>query len=115
MLILLAAAERFGLLDGKAEWAKSIGALGASANVQAFVAVVIIGALVIGALADIKRIDVLKDIALVVVGFYFGTRRSQSTINEAVQAGTAAGIAAAQYPSTASDPGRPNDRTNPTS
>jgi hypothetical protein len=63
--------------------------------VQAFIAVAIVGALVIGALAGIGRIDTLKDIALVVVGFYFGTRRSQTSINEAVEAGTAAGVAAA--------------------
>jgi len=92
LLILVAVAERFGFTTEKRDWS---GFVSTTSNVQAFIAVVIVSALVIGALAGIARVDVLKDIALVVVGFYFGTRRSQTSIDEAVQAGTAAGVAAA--------------------
>lgn len=117
LLILIAAAERFGFTAEKRDWA-GFAALGAANNVQAFIAVAIVGALVIGALSGIGRIDVLKDIALVVVGFYFGTRRSQTSINEAVQAGTAAGVAAAAQaaPATAPETQKPEggiERTNP--
>jgi hypothetical protein len=118
LVILIAAAERFGFTAERRDWA-GFAALSTANNVQAFIAVVIVGALVVGALAGIGRIDTLKDIALVVVGFYFGTRRSQTSINEAVEVGTAAGVAAAVQaapPAVAADAPRPEggyERTNP--
>lgn len=86
IIILVAAAERFGLTGEKREW-PGLAALSTSNNVQAFIAVTIVGALVLGALAG-EDIGALKDIALVVVGFYFGTRRRQSDLDPEVAART---------------------------
>jgi len=96
IMILIAAAERFGLTKDK-NWA-GFAALSIPTNVQAFIAVAIIGAVVIAALAGLDKGGVLKDLALVVVGFYFGTRRRQGEIEEAVAAGAAAGAAQQTVP-----------------
>lgn len=44
-------------------------------NVQTMIALIVIGAFSIAALGGIGGADALKDLALVVVGFYFGTQR----------------------------------------
>jgi hypothetical protein len=94
-IILLAAAERLGFVgDAKTAW--SFAAFSFPTNVQAFIAVAIIGATVIAALGGIGNAGLLKDLALVVLGFYFGTRRREADIKEAVEVGTAAGVAASQ-------------------
>jgi hypothetical protein len=117
--VLLAAAEKFGFTQEKRDWS-GFAALGTSNNVQAFIAVAIIGALVIGVLGGIRGVDTLKDIALVVVGFYFGTRQGRAAIETAVAAGVAAGrqeqqAAPAPSPMAPSPPApdEPYERTNP--
>lgn len=47
-------------------------------NVQTVIALVIICTFAIASLADIKGAVYLKDMALVVVGFYFGSKRQES-------------------------------------
>lgn len=78
LVIVFAFIEKFGLstTDANHQTLNLIG-IAKNSNVQAFIAVAIIIAVVIGALADIDRIDVLKDLALVVVGFYFGRRKDE--------------------------------------
>ena len=105
VMILIAAAERFGFTEEKRLWG-GFEALGAANNVQAFIAVTVIGALVIGVLGGVEKVDALKDLALVVVGFYFGTRRKQGDVEDAV----AAGIASASQPPAAP---APNPDQNP--
>jgi len=100
VMILIVAAERFGFTHDKKAWGGFAG-LGTANNVQALIAITIIGALVIGVLGGVDRIDVLKDLALVVVGFYFGTRRRQGEVEDAVAAGVAS---ATQLPSPDSTP-----------
>ncbi|WP_105430218.1 hypothetical protein [Neorhizobium sp. T6_25] len=79
LIILLAAAEKLGFSASDANNNTfSLFGLAKSTSVQAFIAVAIIVAVVIGALANIARIDVLKDLALVVVGFYFGKRPGET-------------------------------------
>lgn len=57
-------------------------------NVQTIIALVIICAFAIAALADIKGASYLKDMALVVVGFYFGSQKqnvsTQTTTSDEV-------------------------------
>ena len=88
VMILIAAAERFGFTQEKRLWG-GFAALGAASNVQAFIAVAIIGGLVFGMFGGLLSSEAtkdLKDLALVVVGFYFGTRRRQGEVEEAVAA-----------------------------
>lgn len=101
LFILVAVAERFGFTTEKRDWSKFVST---TSNVQALIAVVIVCALVVGALAGIARVDVLKDIALVVVGFYFGTRGSQASNGEALQSGTVAALPAAPAPGVVHQP-----------
>jgi hypothetical protein len=71
LYILIAAAERLGFQTNAFTGAlKEV-----PINVQAFIAVVIIVSFSIAALAGVGDVSALKDIALVVVGFYFGTRQ----------------------------------------
>ncbi len=44
-------------------------------NVQALIAIIIVSSVCIAALAGVREVNALKDLALVVVGFYFGSRR----------------------------------------
>jgi hypothetical protein len=91
IMIMIAAAERFGFTAEKRLWS-GFAALGAENNVQAFIAVAIIGGLVLGMFGGLLGSDAikdLKDLALVVVGVYFGTRRRQGEVEEAVAAGIA--------------------------
>jgi hypothetical protein len=82
VMILIIAAERFGFTAEKRLWS-GFAAMGSSNNVQAFIAITIIGGLVIGIIGGLVTGDGvkdLKDLALVVVGFYFGTRRGQGEV-----------------------------------
>lgn len=72
--ILLYAAEKVGLLQRDAS-ISLFSHIASASNIQAFIAIVIIVSLAIAALGGIGDISVLKDLALVVVGFYFGTKR----------------------------------------
>jgi hypothetical protein len=47
-------------------------------NVQAVMAIIIIASLALLSMVNVQGANVVKDIALVVVGFYFGSRRSLS-------------------------------------
>ncbi|NBA95651.1 hypothetical protein [Pseudomonas sp. R5(2019)] len=78
--ILLYAAEKAGLLQRDAS-GSLFSRIASASNIQAFIAIVIIVSLAIAALSGIGDISVLKDLALVVVGFYFGTKR-QSDADE---------------------------------
>lgn len=64
-------------------------------NVQAILAIVIIIAFAISAIGAVGQTSALKDVALVVVGFYFGSRKSQDTEEIAASAASAAGAAVA--------------------
>lgn len=72
--ILLHAAEKTGLLQRDAS-SSLFSRISAASNIQAFIAIVIVVSLAIAALSGVGDISVLKDLALVVVGFYFGTKR----------------------------------------
>ena len=64
------------------------------ANVQALLAVVLILAFAVSAIGGVGHTSALKDIALVVVGFYFGTRKRQDTDEIAASAAAGAAIGA---------------------
>jgi len=72
-----------------------------SANIQGIIAIIIVGSVAIAALGY-GEVSVLKDLSLVVVGFYFGTRRSQVEA-EAIAAGVAMGTASPTTPQTSVD------------
>jgi hypothetical protein len=102
LAVLIGVAERLGVLRGTALSSLSLSAVTTSGNIQALIAITIVVALVISALGNIGDVGTLKDLALVVIGFYFGTRRRQGEL-EAVAAGTAAGIAATEPTRTVQD------------
>jgi hypothetical protein len=78
LLILQSVAERMGFrFDGFAIKGFSLGA-----NVQATIALIIIGSFAVSALAGVGQIGPLKDIALVVVGFYFGQRKHNDELRD---------------------------------
>jgi hypothetical protein len=107
-LILIWIAERLGLLrDGLALPSFASFSTLTSSQVQAFIAVIIISSFSLVALWR-QDVSALKDIGLVVVGFYFGTRRRQTEIEDAVATGTAAGIAASQAPPADAQRGVPS-------
>lgn len=64
------------------------------ANIQALLAVVLILAFAVSAIGGVGDTASLKDIALVVVGFYFGTRKRQDTDEIAASAAAGAAIGA---------------------
>jgi hypothetical protein len=72
-----------------------------STSIQGIIAVIIVGSVAIVALwqGGEQGLAPLKDLALVVVGFYFGTRRSEVEA-EAIAAGVAKGAAVPPTPST---------------
>lgn len=114
VMILIAAAERFGFTQEKRLWS-GFAALGTANNVQAFIAVAIVGGLVfgmLGRLLDTSAQSDLKDLALVVVGFYFGTRRRQGEVEDAV-AGAKANATTDQSPSVSDIRPADNDQTRP--
>ena len=60
-------------------------------NVQALLAIVLILAFAVSAIGGVGDTGSLKDIALVVVGFYFGSRKRED--NDEIKASAAAGAA----------------------
>jgi hypothetical protein len=115
VMILIVAAERFGFTGDQRHWG-GFAALGATNNVQAFIAVAVIGGLVVGMFGGLLNSDAvkdLKDLALVVVGFYFGTRRRQGDVEDAVAAGIA--TAAQQPPGATPTPDQARPAPSPPS
>jgi hypothetical protein len=49
-------------------------------NVQTIIALVVVGSFALAALSGVEGAGMLKDVALVVVGFYFGTQKRVSDI-----------------------------------
>jgi hypothetical protein len=76
LVILIEAGRRLGIISDQT-LSGSYGLILESASIQAVIAIIIVVAVSISALAGIGDTPVLKDLALVVVGFYFGTRRSK--------------------------------------
>jgi hypothetical protein len=108
IFILLEAAKRLGFSVEERDKQNRFG-FGFSVergNIQAIIAIMIVIAVSISALSGIGDTGVLKDLALVVVGFYFGTRRGQQEA-EAIAAGVAAGTAAATPSTLPGPPGEP--------
>lgn len=99
IFILIAAAQQLGFAQDT-KWVRNLGSLSSANNVQAFIAVTIILGVVVGALADIQALPALKDLALVVVGFYFGTRKRQGDVEDAA----AIAVAEAERRPPARDP-----------
>jgi hypothetical protein len=77
------------------------------ANVQALLAIVLILAFAVSAIGGVGDTSALKDIALVVVGFYFGTRKRQD--NDEIAASAAAGAAIGAKRSAETPPAENND------
>lgn len=75
LLILLEAAKRLGLISDQATLTSTYDTMLRSIRIQAVIAIIIVTAVSISALAGVGQTDVLKDLALVVVGFYFGSRK----------------------------------------
>lgn len=83
VLVILASASKFlGINFSGQNISLYIRDALSTSNVQAFIAVLIVGSLCLAAIANIGQIGVLKDLALVVVGFYFGSRRRPGDPNE---------------------------------
>jgi hypothetical protein len=116
--ILIFAAQKIGILTATGQ--ATILGTGSSYNIQAVIAFIVVGAFSLSALTGLSsHVGDLKDIALVVVGFYFGTRRREGdTEANAATAGAIAGAAAANAigvgtPSSArSDDANPNARNS---
>ena len=70
LLILEWFAQRLGL-------GFKLSDIGGSANVQVLIAVFVIGSYCVAVLGGIRGADSLKEIALIVVGFYFGSRLAE--------------------------------------
>jgi len=70
LLILEWFAQRLGL-------GFKLSDIGGAANVQVLIAVFVIGAYCLAVLGGIPGADSLKEIALIVVGFYFGSRLAE--------------------------------------
>lgn len=74
LIIILLIAEwilgKFGISispkQSKIEW-----------NIQTIIAIIIISAFALAALSGVSGVDYLKDVALVVVGFYFGSQKEK--------------------------------------
>jgi hypothetical protein len=77
LVIWIEAGRRLGIISDQMTLSGSYGLIIESASIQAVIAIIIVVAVSISALAGIGDTPVLKDLALVVVGFYFGTRRSK--------------------------------------
>lgn len=75
LLIIMEAGRRIGIGSDGFSLANVLSTNAGSTSIQAIIAIIIVLAVSIAALGGIGRVDVLKDLALVVVGFYFGSRR----------------------------------------
>jgi hypothetical protein len=51
-------------------------------NIQTIIALIIVSAFAIAALGSVGNVDYLKDLALVVVGFYFGSQKKVSEYSD---------------------------------
>jgi hypothetical protein len=87
VIILLSVAEHFGLTPGGSSWQvvnANIGSFlkvfGTLDGIQAFIAVIVVGSLCISAIGGMGDTNTLKDLALVVVGFYFGSRKKSGDV-----------------------------------
>ena len=83
--ILVSVAERAGYKINAGLESISLGS-----NVQAILAIVIVLSFAIAALGSVGQVAALKDIALVVVGFYFGDRKRSGEIADIATAAVAA-------------------------
>jgi hypothetical protein len=77
LLILLEAAKRLGFVSDQMTISVSTSSILQSKSIQAVIAIIIVAAVSISALAGVGDTAVLKDLALVVVGFYFGTKAKE--------------------------------------
>jgi hypothetical protein len=91
--ILISMAEKLGWrTDALTSMSFDPRRLSMGSGVQAVIAVVIIIAFAVSALGNVGQVSALKDIALVVVGFYFGDRKRTGEIQDAANA-AAIGVA----------------------
>lgn len=51
-------------------------------NIQTIIALIVISAFALAALSGVSGVDYLKDVALVVVGFYFGSQKGKTETTE---------------------------------
>lgn len=75
LVVVLAIGEWFVSRLGLKVSAIGLGAI----NIQTFIAVVVVFAFCLAALGNLPGLPFLKDIVLIVIGFYFGTRSRQQT------------------------------------
>jgi len=75
LLILIGLARYFNIEIPRGLAGFQRGALSSMNTIQALIALIIVSAFCIAALAGLDGAGSLKDLALVVVGFYFGSRR----------------------------------------
>jgi hypothetical protein len=97
VVILLYAAQRLGFINAQQTGVGHLFAAGnGNLNIQAIIALLVIGAFSLSALTGVgSHVADLKEITLVVVGFYFGNRRRAEADADAAQAGAVAGAAVA--------------------
>jgi hypothetical protein len=81
LLILLEAGKRLGIISDQMTLASTADRILGSTSIQAVIAIIIVVAVSISALAGIGDTGVLKDLALVVVGFYFGSKAKDTDSN----------------------------------
>jgi hypothetical protein len=107
--ILIFAAQRLGLVAPAGQF--TIFEASSSYNIQAVIAFIVVGAFSLSALTGLSsHVGDLKDIALVVVGFYFGTRRREGDSDaNAATAGAIAGAAAANAMGAGTTPSAHSD------
>jgi len=108
LLILLEAGKRLGIVSDQMTLASTYDRLLGSTTIQAAIAIIIVTAVSISALAGVGQTDVLKDLALVVVGFYFGTKKAEDRLDAPV---VEPAPSAPSAPSPSS--GRDYERSNP--
>ena len=108
VFILLWAVERIYGAEGLKMMSTGAERMDGQFNIQSFIAIIVVIAFSISALTGVgAHVGDLKDIALVVVGFYFGTRRRQADVTaDAAAAGAAAGAAVIGAASTPAPPTR---------
>ncbi|MBR7791026.1 hypothetical protein KDM87_00335 [Undibacterium sp. FT147W] len=58
-----------------------------SINIQTFIAIAIVFSFCLAALGNLPGLSYLKDVVLIVIGFYFGTRSKQDSGTDVVERG----------------------------
>lgn len=91
--VLLNVAEKFGF---DKITASSFRNLTKGFNVQAGLAVILIVAFAIAALSNVGDVVALKDIALVVVGFYFGDRKRSGELEDVAHTAALTAVGASE-------------------